>query len=80
MSLNEYFSSCVSKIMKTIVPIACSSKKKFIRKIENNDQENKIYKIQKKEWKANKGIFIECLANHAIEVKRIIKKILASEH
>ena len=80
-SLDEYFSTRVSKIMKTTVPIARSYKNIFTGKTDNsNKEQNKSYYIQKKEWKPNKGIYIECLADHTIEVKRIIKKILASDH
>ena len=62
--------------MKKDIKIVCIIKIIYVGQSNNSEKE---YKINRK-WVPNKGIYIEILLEYAIEVKRIIKKILVLEH
>jgi hypothetical protein len=61
--------------MKVHILIACASKNIFTSKSSDPDKK-KTYTVVQRKWKANKGIYIEYLADKVIEAKRIVKKIL----
>jgi len=74
-SLEDYFKLRLDTKLKKSIEITCISKTIFTG--QSNSKENK-FQINKSQYNTKKGIFIECRANKALKIKRIVKAILAS--
>ena len=61
--------------MKKQVTVTASMKNIFIGKSNNDDTQ---FTVKEKKWTPNKGIYLDCLSEHTLQVKRIVKSILAN--
>ena len=73
-NLEEYFSIQLKAALKCKVEIACISKTVFTGQTNNNKHQlNKLYATKR-------GIYIECHAKESLQIKRVVKAILASPY
>lgn len=77
-SLAECFNKRLTHVMKKPVEISCTSKNIFIRKSESSDKE-KNFNLNQKKQVPNKRMHLDRKTEIVLEVKRVIKKILASK-
>ena len=76
-SLIDDFIKILNVKVKKNIQLACTSRIIFTGKTNNNDNQ---YQLSKSSllFYIKKGIFIDCLASESLQIKWLIKAILAS--